>query len=143
MTLTGLSRPTVGDLVERLCAAGLVESVGECGEDRRGPNARLYCLIAERAHVAGVDLRRTGLDVTVADLVGSTVGTAARRFDAHASDADFDLVAILAEAVAQAAGGPRRCSPWCSARPACSAPTPATWSARTRCPAGGRTCAAN
>lgn len=103
--LTGLSRPTVGDLVERLCAAGLVESVGESGEDRRGPNARLYCLIAERAHVAGVDLRRTGLDVTVADLVGGTVGTAARRFAADASGAGFDLVATLAEAVAQAAGG--------------------------------------
>jgi predicted NBD/HSP70 family sugar kinase len=103
--LTGLSRPTVADLVERLRAAGLVESVGESGEDRRGPNARLYRLIAERAHVAGVDLRRTGLDVTVADLVGRTVGTATRRFGTAAAGEDVDLAETLAAAVAQAAGG--------------------------------------
>ncbi|WP_194927201.1 ROK family transcriptional regulator [Catenulispora pinisilvae] len=80
--LTGLSRPTVADLVERLSTAGLVESVGEAEETRRGPNARLYQLIAERAHVVGVDLRRTGFTAAVADLTGATVGTATRRFDA-------------------------------------------------------------
>lgn len=36
-TLTGLSRPTVADLVERLRDAGLIHVVGETGADRRGP----------------------------------------------------------------------------------------------------------
>ena len=110
--LTGLSRPTVADLIERLRAAGLVESGGESGEERRGPNARLYCLIADRAHVAGVDLRRTGIDVTVADLVGRTVGSASRTFPARPAGPggatgplDYDLVGALAGAVAEAAGG--------------------------------------
>ncbi|MBS2533093.1 ROK family transcriptional regulator [Catenulispora sp. NF23] len=119
--LTGLSRPTVADLVERLGTAGLVESVGEAEETRRGPNARLYRLIAERAHVVGVDLRRTGFTATVADLTGATVGTATRRFDAtdtaDAADASAiappangprrapDLIASLAEAITQAANG--------------------------------------
>ena len=116
--LTGLSRPTVADLVERLRTAGLVESGGESGEERRGPNARLYCLVADRAHVAGVDLRRTGIDVTVADLVGRTVGSASRRFPlpasggsaadlaSHlASDPAPDLASAVAGAVGEAAGG--------------------------------------
>ncbi|WP_449065178.1 MarR family transcriptional regulator, partial [Planomonospora algeriensis] len=65
--LTGLSRPTVSDLIERLQANGLIAVTGEAGEDRRGPNARLYGLVADRAHVAGVDVRRDAVNVTVAD----------------------------------------------------------------------------
>lgn len=38
-TLTGLSRPTIADLVERLRAAGLVAVVGESGAERRGPTS--------------------------------------------------------------------------------------------------------
>ena len=89
--LTGLSRPTIADLVERLSTAGLVESVGEAEETRRGPNARLYRLIAERAHVVGVDLRRTGFTAAVADLTGATVGTATRRFDATETTGTTDI----------------------------------------------------
>lgn len=44
--LTGLSRPTVSDLIERLTQSGLIEVTGESGEDRRGPNARVYGLVA-------------------------------------------------------------------------------------------------
>ncbi|MEY9911601.1 putative NBD/HSP70 family sugar kinase [Catenulispora sp. MAP12-49] len=101
--LTGLSRPTVADLVERLTAAGLVEFVGEAEQTRRGPNARLYRLVAERAHVVGVDLRRTGFTAAVADLSGQTTGTATRRFDP--ADGEPDLVAMLTEAIRQAADG--------------------------------------
>ncbi|MEV4067402.1 winged helix-turn-helix domain-containing protein, partial [Nonomuraea dietziae] len=71
--LTGLSRPTVADLIERLRAAGLIEAAGEYGEDRRGPNARLYGVVADRAHVAGVDIRRTGIAVTVAHVLERAV----------------------------------------------------------------------
>ncbi|MFE0187416.1 ROK family transcriptional regulator [Streptomyces sp. NPDC058989] len=69
-TLTGLSRPTVADLVERLQAAGLIAVVGESGAQRRGPNARLYGIVADRAHLVGLDLRTHSVTVAVADLLG-------------------------------------------------------------------------
>ncbi|MFM9698693.1 ROK family protein [Streptomyces europaeiscabiei] len=74
--LTGLSRPTVADLVERLTAAGLIEVVGESGEQRRGPNARLYGIVADRAHLAALDVRTEGVTVVVADLVGTELARA-------------------------------------------------------------------
>ncbi|MFE9497944.1 ROK family transcriptional regulator [Streptomyces collinus] len=68
--LTGLSRPTVADLVERLTASGLITVVGESGELRRGPNARLYGIVADRAQLAALDVRTEGAFVLVSDLVG-------------------------------------------------------------------------
>ncbi|MET8382568.1 ROK family transcriptional regulator [Streptosporangium canum] len=79
--LTGLSRPTVSDLIERLRVNGLIAVVGESGEDRRGPNARVYGIVADRAHVAGVDVRRDTVNVTVADITGRTVGSATRPLE--------------------------------------------------------------
>ncbi|MEV1050351.1 ROK family transcriptional regulator [Streptomyces sp. NPDC049887] len=75
-TLTGLSRPSVADLVERLQVSGLIRVVGEAGEQRRGPNARLYGIAADRAHLAALDVRTQGLSVVVADLVGATLAEA-------------------------------------------------------------------
>ncbi|MER6844276.1 ROK family transcriptional regulator [Streptomyces platensis] len=69
-SLTGLSRPTVADLVERLQEAGLIAVVGETGAQRRGPNARLYGIVADRAHLVGLDLRTHSITVAVADLLG-------------------------------------------------------------------------
>ncbi|MFI1210658.1 ROK family transcriptional regulator [Streptomyces sp. NPDC020802] len=74
--LTGLSRPSVADLVERLAAAGLIGVVGESGEQRRGPNARLYGIVADRAHLAALDVRTEGVAVVVADLLGSVLAEA-------------------------------------------------------------------
>ncbi|MFH9860825.1 ROK family transcriptional regulator [Streptomyces sp. NPDC017202] len=74
--LTGLSRPTVADLVERLTASGLIEVVGEAGEQRRGPNARLYGIVADRAHLAALDVRTEGVAVLVSDLVGRVLAEA-------------------------------------------------------------------
>ncbi|MGW7575543.1 ROK family transcriptional regulator [Streptomyces sp. NPDC054765] len=68
--LTGLSRPTVADLVERLQKAGLIAVVGESGSRRRGPNARLYGIVADRAHLVGLDLRTHSVTAAVADLLG-------------------------------------------------------------------------
>lgn len=75
--LTGLSRPTVADLVERLTAAGLITVVGESGEQRRGPNARLYGIVADQAHLAALDVRTAGVLVLVSDLVGRVLAEAA------------------------------------------------------------------
>ncbi len=75
-TLTGLSRPTVADLLERLQHAGLVTVAGESGEQRRGPNARLYALVADRAYLGGIDVRSTGVSLVVADLTGRELARA-------------------------------------------------------------------
>jgi len=74
--LTGLSRPSVADLLQRLGDDGLVRVVGEAGAARRGPNARLYGLVADRAHVAAVDVRTGSVSFALADLAGATVGHA-------------------------------------------------------------------
>ncbi|MDX3802742.1 ROK family transcriptional regulator [Streptomyces sp. AK04-3B] len=74
--LTGLSRPTVADLVERLAAAGLIHVVGEAGEQRRGPNAKLYGIVADRAQLAALDVRTEGVAVLVSDLVGRVLAEA-------------------------------------------------------------------
>ncbi|MFI8459936.1 ROK family transcriptional regulator [Kitasatospora sp. NPDC085464] len=74
--LTGLSRPTVADLLDRLQRTGLVAVVGERGEQRRGPNARVYALVASRAHIAAFDVRAGGVSLVVADLAGQALATA-------------------------------------------------------------------
>ncbi|MFH0245274.1 ROK family transcriptional regulator [Streptomyces sp. HK10] len=74
--LTGLSRPSVADLLRRLADDGLVRAAGEAGETRRGPNARLYGLVADRAHVAAVDVRTGGVSFALADLAGGAAGGA-------------------------------------------------------------------
>ncbi|WP_218005248.1 ROK family transcriptional regulator [Actinomadura macra] len=100
-TLTGLSRPTVSDLIERLRADGLIEVTGEAGADRRGPNARLYGLVTARAHVAGVDLRRDAVHVSIADIAGNAEGSVTVPMP---PDPEPDLAALVAGAVRAAAG---------------------------------------
>jgi predicted NBD/HSP70 family sugar kinase len=75
-TMTGLSRPTVADLVERLQESGLVRVVGEAGSERRGPNARLYGIVADRTHLAALDVRTDSVSVVVADLLGRRLAEA-------------------------------------------------------------------
>ncbi|MFE6051492.1 ROK family transcriptional regulator [Kitasatospora sp. NPDC056446] len=74
--LTGLSRPTVADLLDRLQRTGLVALAGERGEQRRGPNARVYALVASRAHIAAFDVRSGGVSLVVADLAGRGLAAA-------------------------------------------------------------------
>ncbi|MFD8328406.1 ROK family transcriptional regulator [Streptomyces lydicus] len=107
-TLTGLSRPTVADLVERLQEAGLIAVVGESGAQRRGPNARLYGIVADRAHLVGLDLRAHSVTVAVADLLGRV---RAERTDPVAPDDAPDTAvatALAAVDTALAAAGADR-----------------------------------
>ncbi|MCT2589880.1 ROK family transcriptional regulator [Streptomyces sp. N2-109] len=76
-TLTGLARPTVADLVQRLQDTGLIRLVGESATKRRGPNARLYGIAADRAHLAALDMRTDGVRVLVTDLLGTTLAESA------------------------------------------------------------------
>ncbi|MEU8522149.1 ROK family transcriptional regulator [Streptomyces sp. NBC_01216] len=104
-TLTGLSRPTVADLVERLRGAGLVRVVGESGAARRGPNARLYGIVADRAHLAALDVRTRSVSVVVADLLGATLGEASLPVvDGTTTAAAVEQAVSLLERTAEEAG---------------------------------------
>lgn len=106
--LTGLSRPTVADLVERLTVAGLISVVGESGEQRRGPNARLYGIVADRAQLAALDVRTEGVTVVVADLLGAELTRASVPIadDAGTGPAVEQAVALV-ERAAKEAGAER------------------------------------
>ncbi|AWE54467.1 MULTISPECIES: ROK family transcriptional regulator [Streptomyces] len=102
--LTGLSRPTVADLVERLTDAGLITVVGEAGEQRRGPNAKLYGIVAGRAHLAALDVRTEGVAVAVSDLVGTVLAEASVPIggDTGTGPAVERAVALVERAVKEA-----------------------------------------
>ncbi|MEV0276276.1 ROK family transcriptional regulator [Streptomyces sp. NPDC050610] len=105
---TGLARPTVADLVERLRETGLIAVVGEAGAERRGPNARLYGLVADRAHLAAVDVRAHSVAVRVADLLGRPLAEASLPVDPDASTGPrstrvlVDVVELVARTAAEA-----------------------------------------
>ena len=103
--LTGLSRPTVADLVERLTASGLITVVGESGEQRRGPNARLYGIVADRACLAALDVRTESVSVLVSDLVGKVLAEGAVPVGPEAGEAAAVEQAVgLVERVVKEAG---------------------------------------
>ncbi|WP_066943276.1 ROK family transcriptional regulator [Streptomyces lushanensis] len=106
--LTGLSRPSVADLVERLQDAGLVRVVGETGDRRRGPNARLYGIVADLAHLAALDVRTHSVAVVVADLLGATLAEADLPIGSDtATEAAVERAAALLERTAEEAGALR------------------------------------
>ncbi|POX55986.1 ROK family transcriptional regulator [Streptomyces sp. Ru71] len=102
--LTGLSRPTVADLVERLTASGLITVVGEAGEQRRGPNAKLYGIVAGLAHLAALDVRTEGVAVVVSDLVGRVLAEASSPIagEAGTGPAVEQAVALVERTVKEA-----------------------------------------
>ncbi|MGW8889597.1 ROK family protein [Streptomyces sp. NPDC055749] len=103
--LTGLSRPTVADLVERLQGAGLIRVVGESGAERRGPNARLYGIVADRAHLAALDVRTDSVAVVVADLLGVTLAEDTLPIDGRAgTEPAIEQAVALLERTARTAG---------------------------------------
>ncbi|MEN3357070.1 MAG: hypothetical protein V7637_1052, partial [Mycobacteriales bacterium] len=103
-TLTGLSRPTVSELLTRLQAAGLVAAAGEADVVRRGPNARLYRLVADRTLVAGLDVRAGSVQLTLADITGAVVRSRVVNVDGAADVAA--LAATLAGELTRAGGPP-------------------------------------
>ncbi|MCZ9352674.1 ROK family transcriptional regulator [Streptomyces mutabilis] len=106
--LTGLSRPTVADLVERLIASGLIEVAGESGEQRRGPNAKLYGIVADRAHLAALDVRTEGVAVLVSDLLGRVLAEASVPIgDDTGTGPAVEQAVSLVERAAKEAGADR------------------------------------
>src|SRR3982751_5537181 len=68
--MTGLSKVTASQLVERLEERGLVQRVGEQAGGR-GPNAQLYSVRPESAYVVGVEVGPEHVVAACADIVGN------------------------------------------------------------------------
>jgi predicted NBD/HSP70 family sugar kinase len=71
--LTGLSKPTASQLLNRLRDAGLVVADG-IREGGPGRTAELYRINAAAAHVAALEVRRAQIRACVADLTGTVTG---------------------------------------------------------------------
>jgi predicted NBD/HSP70 family sugar kinase len=95
--LTGLSKVTASQLVERLEERGLVRRVGEQAGGR-GPNAQLYAVTPGSAHVIGVDVGPDRVLAACADITGAIIG----RVEQSTKDTD-DPVGVIHRAVVQAA----------------------------------------
>jgi predicted NBD/HSP70 family sugar kinase len=98
--LTGLSKPTMSQILARLQDAGLVRPSGS-SSGRPGPNAALYEVSPTAAHVAGLDVTPRRIRAGVADITGRTVGVyelATPGRDAH------DTLERVVKAVDGAAG---------------------------------------
>ncbi|MEU7866016.1 ROK family transcriptional regulator [Dactylosporangium sp. NPDC049140] len=95
--LTGLSKVTASQLVERLEERGLVARVGEQAGGR-GPNAQMYAVVPATAYVVGVEAGPSHVVAGVADITGNIVG----RTDIAIGDGD-DPVKVVHAAVIEAA----------------------------------------
>ncbi|MBP0461057.1 ROK family transcriptional regulator [Streptomyces montanisoli] len=96
--LTGLSKPTASQLLARLEAAGLVRTTGRVS-GRPGPNAALYEIHPQAAHVAALAVGHTGISAQVADITGAVVGSCRVEADAVAEDVRGRTAQLVAEAV--------------------------------------------
>ncbi|WP_431728942.1 ROK family transcriptional regulator [Verrucosispora sp. TAA-831] len=96
--LTGLSKVTASQLVERLEERGLVARVGEQAGGR-GPNAQLYAVRPSSAYVVGVDVGPERVVAACADITGAVIG----RVEQSTQDTD-DPVGVVHNAVVQVAG---------------------------------------
>ncbi|MFG1602574.1 ROK family protein [Actinoplanes sp. NPDC049265] len=96
--MTGLSKVTASQLVERLEERGLVRRVGEQAGGR-GPNAQLYAVTPGSAHVIGVEVGPDRVIASCADITGAIIG----RVEHSTKDTD-DPVGVVHSAVIQAAG---------------------------------------
>ncbi|OKI89290.1 ROK family transcriptional regulator [Micromonospora sp. CB01531] len=95
--LTGLSKVTASQLVERLEERGLVTRVGEQAGGR-GPNAQLYAVRPGSAYVVGVDVDAERVVAACADITGAVIG----RVEQSTKDTD-DPVGVVHNAVVEAA----------------------------------------
>jgi predicted NBD/HSP70 family sugar kinase len=101
--LTGLSKVTASQLVERLEERGLVARVGEQAGGR-GPNAQMYAVVPATAYVVGVEVGPQHVVAATVDITGKISG----RVDVAIGDAEDPVRVVHAAVVeaAEAAGAP-------------------------------------
>ena len=100
--LTGLSKPTTGQLLGRLEEADLVITSG-ITNGGPGPRAQLYAINPDAAHVVALDVTPARILAAVADLTGRTVGEYELRTPRRARpDAVTNVVQAITGAAASA-----------------------------------------
>ena len=97
--LSGLSKPTASQMVQRLEAAGLIQAVSEVSGGR-GPNAIGYGVRANRALGVAIAVEVDELRSTLVDATGT-------EYPVVATPSTKDAVADVRAAVAKAAGSQR------------------------------------
>ncbi|MBV1848794.1 ROK family transcriptional regulator [Catellatospora tritici] len=100
--LTGLSKVTASQLVERLEERGLVRRVGEQAGGR-GPNAQLYSVSPGSAYVVGVEVGVDQVTAACADITGAVVGRVEVSMQTENSGGVDDPVRLVHDAVVTAA----------------------------------------
>ena len=98
--LTGLSKPTMSQILARLQRAHLVRPSGS-STGRPGPNATLYEVNPAAAYVGGLDVTPRRIRAGVADVTGRTIGVYELRTPGRAAR---DTVERVVKAVDGAAG---------------------------------------
>lgn len=101
---TGLSKPTVAEVLGRLEGAGLVVDAGET-VGRRGPNGRLHDLAIDHLRAAAITVGPSRLSCTVLDARGAVLGSVERSKQSlprGAAAASRELVAEAARAAGTA-----------------------------------------
>jgi predicted NBD/HSP70 family sugar kinase len=102
--LTGLSKVTASQLIERLEDRGLVARVGETSVGR-GPNAALYAVDPTYAYVIGVEVGPSQVVAASADITGATTA----RVEVYPHDSD-DPAGVVHNAVLETAD--KAGAPW-------------------------------
>jgi predicted NBD/HSP70 family sugar kinase len=102
---TGLSKPTVNDVVDRLLRAGYVLEAladGDGRPRRPGPRARLLTFRADLGHVLGLDIGANKVLAVAADLNGDVLAQE-RRETTRAAREDAGILLGRVRATAEAA----------------------------------------
>jgi predicted NBD/HSP70 family sugar kinase len=96
---TGLSRPTVGDVIAQLLELGLIRRVGRT-RGHPGPSAQLYDINPRAGWVLSLDVGRQWVRAALTDLSGSMVAHTASRTSVSTAPA---VIAQLRQAADQLA----------------------------------------
>lgn len=101
--MTGLSKVTASQLVERLEERQLVSRVGELAGGR-GPNAQLYAVVPSSAYVVGLEVGPKLVTAASADITGAVTGRV--EISTHDSDDPVGAVHAAVVDVVHQAGAP-------------------------------------
>ncbi|MFF1846274.1 ROK family protein [Streptomyces sp. NPDC058232] len=96
--LTGLSKATISQMLDRLQSAGLVRATG-AQTGGPGPNALLYEVEPDAGHVAALSADPAGITAVVADIAGHEVGRCRLAASAVTEDVRHRTAQLVAEAV--------------------------------------------
>ena len=100
---TGLSRPTVGDVITQLLELGLIRRVGRT-QGHPGPSAQLYDVEPRAGWILSLDVGRHWVRAALTDLTGAVVARTASRTSASTAPAVIAQLREEAEHLATEAG---------------------------------------